>query len=130
MFGVDIGGDAALLLDLGHDMQRQRGLAGGFRAVDLDHAAARQAADAERDVEAERAGGNRVGRQSPRSRLPSFITEPLPKARSIWLSAASSARLRSDILFLANHPQSRLCHACLPVISQRRSIPKRIPAAA
>ena len=34
----------------------ERGLARGFRAVDLDHAAARQAADAERDVEAERAG--------------------------------------------------------------------------
>ena len=64
MFGVDIGGDAALLLDLGHDMQRQRGLARGFRAVDLDHAAARQPADAERDVEAERAGRDRVGRHA------------------------------------------------------------------
>jgi hypothetical protein len=37
-------------------VQRQRGLARGFRPVDLDHAAARQAADAERDVEPERAG--------------------------------------------------------------------------
>ena len=41
-------------------VQRERGLAGGFRPVDLDHAAARQAADAERDVEAERAGGDRL----------------------------------------------------------------------
>jgi hypothetical protein len=29
------------------------------------------------------------------SRWPSFITEPLPNARSIWESAASSARFRS-----------------------------------
>src|SRR5208282_640794 len=41
-------------------MQSERGLARGFRPVDLDHAAARQAADAERDVEAERAGGHGV----------------------------------------------------------------------
>src|SRR6185312_15675444 len=36
----------------------------------------------------------------PKSRLPSFITEPLPKARSIWLSAASRARLRSEFCSL------------------------------
>jgi len=36
-------------------VQRQRRLARGFRAVNLDHAAARQAADAQGDVEAERA---------------------------------------------------------------------------
>ena len=60
MLGVDEGADAALLLRLGDDVQRERGLARGFRAVDLDHAAARQAADAERDVEPERAGGDRL----------------------------------------------------------------------
>ena len=60
VLGVDEGADAALLLRFRHAMQRQRGLAGGFRPVNLDHAAARQAADAERDVEAERAGGDRV----------------------------------------------------------------------
>ena len=56
MLGVDEGADAALLLGFGDGVQRERGLAGGFGPVDLDHAAARQAADAERDVEAERAG--------------------------------------------------------------------------
>ena len=60
VLGVDEGADAALLLRLGQAVQRQRGLAGGFRPVDLDHPAARQAADAERDVEAERAGGDGV----------------------------------------------------------------------
>jgi len=42
-------------LALGHRVQRQRGLAGGFRAVNFHHPAARQAADAERDVQPERA---------------------------------------------------------------------------
>ncbi len=41
-------------------MQRQRRLAGGFRPVDFDDPAARQAADAERDVEAERARRHRL----------------------------------------------------------------------
>ena len=60
MLGVDEGRHAAALLRFGDDLQRQGGFAGGFRAVDLDHAAARHAADAERDVESERAGGNRL----------------------------------------------------------------------
>jgi hypothetical protein len=41
-------------------MQRQRGLARAFRAVDLDDPALGQAADAERDVEPERAGRGRL----------------------------------------------------------------------
>ena len=59
MLGVDEGGDAAVLLRLGDDMQRQRGLARAFRPEDFDDAAARQAADAERDIEAERTGRDR-----------------------------------------------------------------------
>jgi hypothetical protein len=58
VFGIDEGADAALLLALGHGVQRQRGLAGGFRPVNFHHPAARQATDAERDVEPERARGN------------------------------------------------------------------------
>ena len=49
MLGIDEGGDAAALLGFGDDVQRQGRLAGGFRAVDLDDAAAWHAADAERD---------------------------------------------------------------------------------
>ena len=56
VLGIDEGADAALLLRFGDGVQRERGLAGGFRPVDFDHPAARQAADAERDVEPERAG--------------------------------------------------------------------------
>ena len=66
MLGIDEAANAAALLRLGDDMQRERGLAGRFRAVNLDDAAARQPADAERDVEAERAAW-----RSPRPRPPS-----------------------------------------------------------
>ncbi len=57
---VDEGADAAGLLGFGNGVQRQRGLAGRFRPVNLDHPAARQAADAERNIEPERAGGDRL----------------------------------------------------------------------
>ena len=60
VLGIDEGADAALLLGLGDGVQRERGLAGGFRPVDLDDTPARQAADAERDIEPERAGRNDV----------------------------------------------------------------------
>jgi hypothetical protein len=58
VLGVHKGAGAAELLHLGNDLQRQRGLARRFRAVDFDHAAARQAAHAQGDVQAQRAGGD------------------------------------------------------------------------
>src|SRR4051812_28740576 len=60
MLGIDEGADATLLLCFGEAMQRERGLAGGFRSVNFNDATARQAADAERDVEPERAGGDGI----------------------------------------------------------------------
>ena len=71
--------------------ERERGLAGRFRAVDLDHAAARQPADAERHVEAERAGGDHLDVASRRRASPIFMIEPLPNCFSICESAAASA---------------------------------------
>ena len=91
MLGIDEGAGAARLLGLGDHVQGERGLARAFRPVDLDDAAARQAADAERDVEAERAGGDRLGSRRRSRCWPSFMIEPLPKARSIWPRAASNA---------------------------------------
>ena len=58
VLGVDERRGAAELLDLGDDLQRERGLTRRLRSVDFDDAAARQAADAERDVEPERARGD------------------------------------------------------------------------
>src|SRR5690606_12670643 len=60
VFRVHEGGSATEFLRLRHDLQRERGLAGGLRPVDLDDPAARQAADAERDVEADGAAGNGI----------------------------------------------------------------------
>jgi len=55
VLGVDERRRAALLLNFRDDLQGQRRLARRLGPVDLDDAAARQAADAEREVEAERA---------------------------------------------------------------------------
>src|SRR6185312_5389009 len=60
MLGVDEGADAALLLRFGNGVQRQSRLARRLRPVDFDDAAARQAANAERDVEPERPARNRL----------------------------------------------------------------------
>jgi hypothetical protein len=59
MLGVDEGADAAAPLPLGDEVERERGLARRLRPVDLDHAAARHAADAEGDVEPDRSRGKR-----------------------------------------------------------------------
>src|ERR1022692_1217549 len=56
VLGVDIGRDSAGLLHLRDHLKAERRLAGGFGPVDLDHTPARQAADTERDIEAERSG--------------------------------------------------------------------------
>jgi hypothetical protein len=58
VFGVDDGAGAAFFLRFGDDLQRERGFTGAFRAVNFDDAPARQAADAKRDIEAERTGGD------------------------------------------------------------------------
>ena len=62
VLGVDERRHAAELLRFRNDLQRQGGLAGRFRPEDFDDAAARHAADAEREIDADRAGGNRVDR--------------------------------------------------------------------
>ncbi len=58
MLGIDKGGRAALLLRLGNDLQRQRGLARGLRPVDLHHSAPWEAANAQCNVEADRTRGD------------------------------------------------------------------------
>ena len=60
MLGIDEGGRAADLLRFGNGVQRKRRLARAFRPVNFDHPAARQAADAKRDIEPEAAGRDRV----------------------------------------------------------------------
>ena len=58
MLGVHKGHLTAHFLGLGQHVQRQRGLTGGFRAVDLHHAATGQTADAQRQIQRQRTGGD------------------------------------------------------------------------
>ena len=58
MLGVDVGAHAAVALGLGDHVHGEGGLPGRLRAVDLDDPTAGQAADAEGDVERQRAGGD------------------------------------------------------------------------
>ena len=60
---VDERGVAAHLLPLCDAVERERRFTGGFRPVDLDDSAARQAADAEREVERKRPGRDRLDLQ-------------------------------------------------------------------
>ncbi len=60
VLGVDERRDAAALLGVGDGVEGEGGLAGGLRPVDLDDAAAREAADAEGDVEGDRPGGDHL----------------------------------------------------------------------
>ena len=62
MLRVDERRHAAKLLRFRNDLQRQRRLARRLGAEDLDDAAARHAADAERVIDADGAGRNRVDR--------------------------------------------------------------------
>ena len=55
MLGIDEGADATLALGLGNHVVDERGLTRRLRTEDLAHAATRQAADTEREVEAEAA---------------------------------------------------------------------------
>src|SRR4051794_1736414 len=64
VLGVDEGGDAAGALGVGHGVQRDGGLAGGLRAVDLHDAAPWQPTDAEGHVQGHRAGGNDLDRRA------------------------------------------------------------------
>ena len=68
VLGVDEGADAAAALRLGDHVVDERRLARRLGAEDLDDAAARQPADAEREVERERAGRDRSDRHLRRGR--------------------------------------------------------------
>ena len=58
MLGVDEGGDPAVPLRLGHDVEGERGLPSALRPIDLHDAPAGDATDAEGEVERQRPGGD------------------------------------------------------------------------
>jgi len=92
VLGIDEGAGAALLLRLGDDRKRQRGLARGFRAVDLDHPAPGQAADAERDIQPQRARGHTGNRD--------MLLVAHPHHRALAELALDLAQGRLQCLFL------------------------------
>ncbi len=63
MLGVDERGDATGGLGVGHRMQSHGGLSRTLGAVDLDDPAAREAADAQRDVQGYGSGGDHLDRR-------------------------------------------------------------------
>ena len=79
VLGVDERGDAAGGLGVGDRVQRDGGLTRGFRAIDLDDPAAREAADAQRHVQGDRAGGD------DGDRLADLVAEPHHRAFSVVL---------------------------------------------
>ena len=79
-----------------------------LRPVDLDHATARQAADAERDIETERAGGNGL-------HVDAALVRPEPHDRAFAEVLVDLGQGRFERLLLRpcspfNHPQHRLIH--------------------
>ena len=76
VLGVDERAHPAELLGLGDDVVDERRLTRGLRAEDLDDPAARHAADPERDVQRQRAGGDRVARSRARRGRPCASRSP------------------------------------------------------
>ena len=95
VFGIDERRHPAQLLRFRDDLQRQRRLARRLGPEDLDDAAARHAADAEREVDARwrRSESQSIGWMAPF--WPRRMIEPLPNCFSIWPTARSTALRRS-----------------------------------
>ena len=61
VFGVHIGGDPALFLGFGHNVDGQGGLAGGLAAIDLGNPPPGDAAGPQGNVQGQGTGGNNLG---------------------------------------------------------------------
>jgi hypothetical protein len=99
VFHVDEGGHAAGLLGLGDGLEGEGGFTGGFRAVDFDDAAAREAAHAQGMVEGDGT------RRDDRYRLNRFLrTEPEHGTFAKLLLNGSKRGLEgSHFLFFVQH---------------------------
>ena len=106
VFRIHIGGNAAFLLDLGHHVQGQGRLAGGFRTIDLDHPPTGETTDAERDVEPERARRDRIGIHRPFA-LAQLHDRALAEG-AIDLGKRRLERALLIAVFSFHHPKNRL----------------------
>ena len=112
VFGVDERAHAAGALGLGDGLQGEGGLARRLGAVDLDHPAAGQAAHAQGQVQADRAGGD-DRRSRWASSLPSAMMAPLPNCFSMAATAAATA-----FIFSLNVDMSISSDWCSPLTPQ------------
>ena len=95
---IDVGGGAAGLLGFGHDVLCERALAGGFGAEDFGDPAARDAADAEGNIECEGARGDAL-----RHRGGAF-TEADDGARAVLLFDLTEGQFqRPSAIFVSCH---------------------------
>ena len=93
MFGVNESANTALFWVLSYNVQSQSGFAGRFRAVNFYNSSARHSADAQSDVQTQRAGRHHIHIHPRRS--PSFIMEPSPNLALISLKAFSTPTFTS-----------------------------------
>ena len=100
VLGVDVGADTTVALRLGDHVHGERGLARRLGTEHLDHAAAGEAADAEGDVERERAGGD--GRHTHVAPLP----QPHDGALAVVLLDLAERHLEGLVSF---HGGTLLC---------------------
>ncbi len=129
VLGVDEDADAAQGLGLGDDVVDQRRLSGGLRAEDLDDPAPRHAADTEREVERQRHRSESL-RPGTLLSAPSRISEPSPKSRSIWVTAASRAASLALASFAETSFKGRflICHLFLHLTAARLGTARLAPA--
>src|SRR5580658_1357437 len=109
MLGVHEGGGAAVTLRRGDDGQGERGLSRGLGSENFDDAAARNAPDAQRDIQAQRARGYRVHLIGG-----SGIAQAHHRALAeLFLDLAQRSRERFLPIFFHGESLTR----CVPIIS-------------
>ncbi|MNI22150.1 hypothetical protein D3C73_757010 [compost metagenome] len=119
MFSIDEGADAALLLGFCNRLQRECRLTRTFRTVNFDDTALGETANAERNIEAERAGRNRLDLDDTVVR-----TELHDRAfaeGSFNLRECCFERLTLVHAFFLYEPQCVLCHEIPPLGYCRRA---------
>src|SRR5271169_931992 len=119
MLRVDERARPTAALALGNHVQREGGLTGALRPVDLDDAATRQSADAERDIEAERARRDNLGFRRGLMR-PELHNRALAKGAL----DLRERRVQSPLLvhrFLVQKAQRRLHHPASLISQSARS---------
>ena len=114
---VDEGGRAAVLLRFGDHVERQRRLTARFRTVDFDDAAAREPADAQGQVEGDRAGRDDVERH-PLLNLAHLHDRALAELPLDLREGVAEG----DCFFVGHDSPFQLCRYVSPTVSRLSAI--------